>query len=260
MNISQNAFLLGDHNVYFYASSNEKRRVLFSNLKAGLDRGCSALYIASGENIEQIQVEMRAFGLKLDNPMKLKIVTSGQWYTPDGEFHADRVVKQYRSLIDESVDRGFEGLYVSADVADTFDYLSKNLTPWLKYENSLGRIFKLPMEAICAYHINQIISNSQALPQLLQGHKNTVTAKTANLIDNKKLYMDAATEEFNNILGEEATKTIFHYLEVTFKLTIDQIPDKVEEFNEKLQPTLGRATLLINQTILKNLYGKIELR
>jgi len=217
-----------------------------------------SIYIAGGENIEQIQVEMRAFGLKLDNPMKLKIVTSEQWYTPDGEFHADRVVKQFRRLIDESVDRGFKGLYVSADVADTFDYLSKNLTPWLKYENSLGRIFRFPMEAICAYRINQII-NSQALPQLLQGHKNTITPKNAEIVDNKKLYMDAATEEFNNILGEEATKIIFHYLEVTSKLAIDQIPDKVEEFNEMLQSILGRVTLLINQTILKNLYGKIEL-
>ena len=89
---------------------------------------CSALYIASRRTVAQIRVEMRNFGLGLDNSGRLKIVTSTQWYTPDGEFNADRVVERYKSLIDESIDRGLEGGIVSADVADTFDYLSNNLT------------------------------------------------------------------------------------------------------------------------------------
>jgi hypothetical protein len=63
-----------------------------SNLKAGMRGGCSALYIASRENVAQIRAEMRNFGLGLDNPARLKIVTSTQWYTPDGEFNVDRVV------------------------------------------------------------------------------------------------------------------------------------------------------------------------
>jgi len=119
---------LGDHDIFFYASSREKYETLFSNLKAGMRGGYSALYIASRENVAQIRAEMRNFGLELDNPERLKIVTSTQWYTPDGEFNADRVINQHKSLIDESIDRGLEGGIVSADVADTFDYLSNNLT------------------------------------------------------------------------------------------------------------------------------------
>lgn len=52
---------------------------------------------------------MQDFGLKLDDPLKLKIVASQEWYLSEGEFQADRVVEQYRSLVDENSDRGFEG-------------------------------------------------------------------------------------------------------------------------------------------------------
>jgi len=257
--VIQNA-LLGDHNLYFYESSKEKHSILFSNLKAGLDRGCSALYIASGEGIEPVQVEMQNFGLKLDEPMKLKILTSHQFYTPDGEFQIDRVVDQYRSLIDESLDRSLEGLYVSADAADTFDNLSKNhmVEEWLKYEKAFGRRFKFPMEAMCSYRIDQIGPSNQALLELIKAHKNTITAKTANFVDNEKLYMDAITEELNNIFGEEAAKIIFNYIESSLKIPRNQIPNKIENFNKVLDEILGRGVTIIEHSILKNLHEKVK--
>jgi hypothetical protein len=253
----QNA-TLGDHNIYFYTSPKEKYKVLFSNLRSGLDGSCSALYIAGGETIAKMKVKMRNFGLELDD-RKLKIVTSHQFYMPDGVFRVNRVVEQFKGLLDESIDRGFKGLYVSADVSDTFDRLSQNLTSWLSYENSFGRTFKFPIEAICTYRVDQIESNGQALLQLLQAHKNTLTAKTADLMDNEKLFMDALTEELNNIFGEKATKILFDYLETTFKLTRKQIPDKIEEFNKTLEAISNKkAATNIRLRILKNLHGKIE--
>lgn len=235
---------------------------MFSNLKAGLDKGCSALYLASGENIEQVQFEIENFGLKIDDPIKMKIVTSRHFYTPDGEFKADRVVERYRSLIDESVDKGFEGLYVSADVADTFDYLTKNLMAevWLKYENAWRRTFKFPMEAICAYHIDQIESKGQILLQLIQAHKNTITSRTAKFLDNKKLYLDAITEKINGIFSEEAVNIIFRFVERCFRIPRNQIPNKIEDFNKALESLLGEgATIILKQEILNNLRGRIEL-
>ena len=75
--------LLGDHNVCFFSSAKERYKILFSNLKAGLDNGCSGLYVASEENIEPIQFEMKKFGLDTDDPKKLKSITSHQFYMPD---------------------------------------------------------------------------------------------------------------------------------------------------------------------------------
>ena len=62
------------------------------NLWAGLKKGCSALYIASGESIEDVRGEMHDFGVSIDNAKTVTIMNSHQFYTPEGEFHADRVV------------------------------------------------------------------------------------------------------------------------------------------------------------------------
>ena len=252
---------LGDHNVCFYTSPQEKHKVLFSNLKAGLDKGYSAVYVASGENIEQVKVEMKNFGLRLNDPMKLKIVTSRQFYSSDEEFHTDRIIEQWRSLADESVDRGFGGLYVSSDLVNIFDYLTeKNMVEvWLKYENAIGRTFKFPMEAICAYHTDQIKSNEQALLQLIQAHKNTVTAKNLNFVNNEKIFMDTITVELENMLGKEATKIIFRFIEKRLKIPRNQIPDEIGGFNKALEDFLGSGATVIKKRMLENLHGKIEL-
>jgi len=253
-------FLLGDHSVYFYDSQKERQNLLLFNLKAGLDRGCSALCIVSGENLEQTQDEIEDFGLKLDKPGKLRIVESRQWYTVNGVFHADRVIEQFKCLVDESLDNGFEGLYVSGDAADMFDYLTKKrlVKSFLEYERSLGRTFEVPIEAICAYRIEQIELNSEALLQLLQAHKNTIT-KTGKFIDNEKLCVETLTKEFNDILSEEATEAVFSFTERHLKISRNQIPDKMEEFFEALKLILGdSASVLIVQNILKDLYEKVE--
>ena len=121
----QNAHL-GDHSVCFYASTEERQNVLFSNLKAGLDQDCSALYITSRENIEPVRAEMKNCGLTVDDPKKLKIMTSRQFYIPDGEFDVSRIVKHVRSILEDSLDRGFEGLYISSDASKVFDYMKNN--------------------------------------------------------------------------------------------------------------------------------------
>ncbi len=253
--------LLCDHNVYFYASPKEKNNVLFSNLKAGLDKGCSALYIASGENIEQVQVEMRKFGLELDDPMKLRIVTSRQFYIPNGAFHAYRVVEQFRSMVDESMDRGFEGLYVSGDAADTFDYFTKNgmTEAWFAYEKAFGRTFKFPIEAICAYSTDQIKLNAPAFLQLIQAHKNTVTTRDLNFVDNEKICMDAITGELYSILGEGATELIFSYLEKRLKIPRNIILARIGDFNQSLESILGNGAATLEKQILNKLHAKIEL-
>jgi len=248
-----------DHNLYFYTSSEKKHKLLFSNLKAGLDKGCSTLYIASGESIDNVKVEMKDFGLKVREPEKLRIVTSHQWYTLNGEFNADGVVKQYSSLIEESLDKGFEGLFISADVADTFNYLSGNLDPWLKYESSFSRGFKLEMEAICAYPVDQVESKSKVLLQLIQSHRNTITSKTETLIDNRKLCLDIISQELDDLFGEHMSKYIFNLVERDFKLPKRRIPDRIEQFNRVLESLFGHTiSMILRERILRTLTEELE--
>lgn len=178
---------LHDHNTYFYSDILRKHEVLFTNLKNGLNNRCQVLYIAGGESVIEAKTFMAYFGFRFDGSNKPKIVTNREWFTPDGTFDPNRVVEQYRQLLDDSLDRGFEGLYVSGDAADIFDYLKDDLSSWLKYESSIGRTFELPIAAICAYRTDQVKYRDEALLQLIQAHKKTITAETSTVLDNRKL-------------------------------------------------------------------------
>jgi hypothetical protein len=74
---------LGEHNLCFYSSTKQKHNMLFSNLKAGLDQGCSGFFGASEDNIEPVQLEMKKFGLKTNDHKKLRSITSYQFYAPN---------------------------------------------------------------------------------------------------------------------------------------------------------------------------------
>ena len=249
---------LGEHESFFYDSAKQKHRVLFSNLVTGIDAGCSTLYIASGESVDMIQAKLGTFGLKSDDPKQLRIVPSHQWYTPDGNFDAGRVVNQYRRLIDEALDNGFAGLYVSADASDTLDYLSKKgmVEAWMDYEHSLGTTFKFPMEAICAYDAEQIKSNSQLLFQLVKDHKHTISLKSETRISNEQLLRSTMYRQLKKILGETTTNSFFDYLE---NYNSAQNRPLTSEVGDLLQPILREGHSSIEQNILEEIYARLEL-
>lgn len=255
---------LGEHDTYFYDSIKQKHRVLFSNLVNGIDAGCSALYIASGESVDAVKAELGNFGLKTDDPQKIKIVTSHQWYTPDRDFNARRVVDQYRRLIDNAVDSGFAGLYVSADASDTFDYLYKKgmVKEWMEYEKSLGSTFKFPMEAICAYRAEQIKSNVQMLLQLVKGHKHAISLKTEKNILNDQLIRSTVFQQLKEILGKTITTITFDYLD-NYILTQNLSPP-TENFWDLIETILkegdSRMFSHIEQNIIKEICARIEFK
>ena len=230
--------LLGEHNTCFYESENVKHEILFSNLMAGADNGCSLLYISNGEETEDVKEELLNFGLKVDNPSSLKIVKNHEWYTPDGVLDANRIIEQCKELIHESSGKGSKGLYISADVADVFDCFSSNLESLLKLEKSFGRVFNLPVAAICAYRLNQALFSSEVFLQLVQAHKKTITPTT--FINNKFACFKTIIEVLNNLFGEHTTKIIFSYLEQRFRISPDQIPDRMEDFQRSLEQIYNR--------------------
>jgi hypothetical protein len=253
--------LLGEHNVCFYTSTKEKQNLLFSNLKAGLDQGCSGLYVAGEENIEQVQFEMRKFGLETDDPKKLRSIKSQQFYMPDGEFRVNRILEQVRSTLDESLDKGFEGLYVSADVSKFFEYITKKrmTEEWLEYEKDIGRKTSLPIERMCAYSINQVKTHDYLFFNLIQAHKNTVSVKKRDFLDNENLCRSTITEELKKILGVQATEYILAFLEKRLKTPRNQLLANIVDFNQGLEIVFGDGALSIEKHILKKLHKKIEL-
>lgn len=255
--------MLGDHESYFYDTFKEKQSILFSNLINGMKAGCSVLYIAGEDSIDFVQTELGNLGLKKGNPKKLKIISSYQWYTPDGDFNPKRVIDQYRSLTDEAMDNGFAGLYVSADASNTIDYLSKKgvINEWLDYEDSLGTTFKFPMAAICAYKKEQVILNTEMLLQLMKGHKNTISGKTGKIILNEQFIRSTVFQEFQKIFGNTITNIIFDYLDDTILAKNFSEPN-IRNFYYRLEciqkEGLPELFSTIEHEILKRLYAEIS--
>ena len=109
----------------------------------------------------------------------------------------------------------------------------------LEYEASLGRTLNLSMETICAYRTDQVTSNNHVLPQLIQAHKNTITPKTGNVLDNRTLYIDTFTEDLNDLLGKYAAEVIFYHVEKLLNISRDQFSDRVEDLEKSLESIFG---------------------
>jgi len=56
-------------------------------------------------------------------------------------------------------------------------------------------------------------------------------------------------ETLIRILGNEATRTIFNYLDNHYNLKKEEIPLKMDEFQDHLEDLLGRATKAIMKKI-----------
>ncbi len=250
---------LGEHETYFYAAPAEKHRCLFSNLIQGMNAGCSTLYISSGENVDAVRVALRQFGVKTDRLDQMHIVTSHDWFTPNGAFEGKSVVDQYRRLIDDALEKGLAGLYVSGDASDTLDYLSTAgmLEEWITYEHSYGTTFKFPMEAICSYNLEQVKSSPELVLQLIKGHKHTLTHRLDNRIINEQAIRQAVYRQLKNTLGPTTTDTFFDYLD--FHDPTQESVQGSENVWAVLESILREGDASLKQRVLTTLYEVIGL-
>jgi len=77
--------------------------------------------------------------------------------------------------------------------------------------------------------------------------------------DFNRLFSESLDETLNQILGDSLTKTLQHYLQSSFSLNKNDVPLRVEEFAEALEKTLGAEAMIIEKTIVKHLYAKLEI-
>ena len=79
-----------DHVILFYTNERDKHLVLFTYLKAGLDAGEAAVYVAGDESTSEIKQAMSDFGLDVEDHEKtgaLRVVDYRNWYIVRGEFN-----------------------------------------------------------------------------------------------------------------------------------------------------------------------------
>jgi len=141
-----------DHVILFYTNERDKHLVLFTYLKAGLDAGEAAVYVAGDESTSEIKQAMSDFGLDVEDHEKtgaLRVVDYRNWYIVRGEFNIGRTISLWKKALDEAVEKGFKGLRVAGEMACFFTH--NMINELVLYERALHRKLKIPLAAICAY-------------------------------------------------------------------------------------------------------------
>jgi hypothetical protein len=145
------------HVILFYYEPELKRRLLFAYLKAGLDNGEAAAYIASQETSEQIKQAMREFSIDVERyeaADALRVIPYTEWYYLDGYFDMRRTKNLWQRLYEQTSAKGFKGLRVTGEVSCFFD--RGDVNELVAYEESLHKKVELPMAVICAYDTSQV--------------------------------------------------------------------------------------------------------
>lgn len=146
-----------EHVALFYSTREDKRFILFSHLKAGLDSGGAGIYIATEETPNQVRHAMRTFGIDVDIFEKsgaLQVIHTRGGYVVEGKFSVSKTMEFWKRLFDELSAKGFKSVRVAAEMAYFFkNRLEKEA---LKYEKLLGKTLGLPSTAICAYNYNLV--------------------------------------------------------------------------------------------------------
>jgi len=76
----------------------------------------------------------------------------------------------------------------------------------------------------------------------------------------KRGLLEAMDESLNQVLGEAATQTIYFHLQRKFRLKRENIPENLEVFGLALERTFGIGALVIEKTIMENLYSRLSLK
>ena len=167
-----------DHVVMFYEYPEDKYRVLFEYLKAGLDSQEAVAYVAGvDETPSQVRMLLEKRGVDVDAceaKGMLQVMSYRDWYLVDGEFNVQRTITLWAGLLSDALAEGFKGLRVAGDVTWFFECGMKD--ELLEYENRLHRVLDVPLTAICAYSLPVLMEQNEAqlVVDLIKAHNNVI--------------------------------------------------------------------------------------
>lgn len=167
-----------DHVIMFYEYVEDKYRVLFDFLKAGLDAQEAVAYVAGvDETSSQVKSYLEKHGIDVDAHEKmgmLKVMSYKDWYLVDGEFDGQRTITLCTKLLSDVLADGFKGLRAVGDVTWFFKRNMKE--ELLEFENSLHRVLDLPLIGVCAYSLPVLVEQNevQLVVDLIKAHNNVI--------------------------------------------------------------------------------------
>ncbi|MEM2122352.1 MAG: MEDS domain-containing protein [Candidatus Bathyarchaeia archaeon] len=166
-----------DHVILFYSNPEDKHLVLFTYLKAGLDNGEAAAYVAGEESVAEVRRAMKNFGFDvegLEEKNALKVIDYRDWYIIEGKFETSKTMELWKKLYEEAVSKGFKGLRVTGETSCFFKHgMVREL---VDYEAALHRALELPIAAICAYNTDVVAREGEGelFLDLIKAHSTVI--------------------------------------------------------------------------------------
>jgi len=111
-----------DHCISFYRTPEEKRATLFNFLKAGLDRGEGAVYVAGDDAPEVILKAMLDYGLDvrgLEKEGLLNVIDYDGWYIVDGKVEIAGIIALWARTYERALETGLRD-YMPVERWDAF--------------------------------------------------------------------------------------------------------------------------------------------
>jgi len=163
---------LGDHAVLFYDTEDIKRDISYPFLQTGLLKGEAVVYIVSEHKLDAEEQEIKWHGINFDQLREkaFTIISAEEWYIRKGRVHAETLIANAQTLINEKQTAGFTGIRFAAEIGALIENAtSKEL---LRYEALLNRQFPLNVCVLCSYDTNRL--DEETFIQLNQSHGHSI--------------------------------------------------------------------------------------
>ncbi len=147
----------GTHFCQFYQDEKDLADLLLPYFKAGLEGNEFCMWVTSeplGRDKAKAALESEIESLdEYFRKGQLAILDYRDWYTPDGTFDSDRVLRGWVRKLDDALQRGFDGLRLSGN---TFWLEKSGWRDFTEYEAAVdAAIGRRRMIALCTYSLTK---------------------------------------------------------------------------------------------------------
>jgi two-component system, sensor histidine kinase PdtaS len=174
----------GTHFCEFHSTREELADTLVPYFAAGLQQDEFCLWVTSDPSgVEGAEIGLRKAAPDLDRYLdmgQIEIWDCRDWYLRGGHFDADRVFGQWVEKEKRSLDTGYKGLRVTADMA----WLEKGDWPdFMAYEAEVNRVLPqhrmiglctYPLDGCPADAVKEVVRNHQFAPGRIAGERDLI--------------------------------------------------------------------------------------
>jgi hypothetical protein len=70
---------------------------------------------------------------------------------------------------------------------------------------------------------------------------------------------ESVNETFADLFGENVRSSLYRYLEESFSIPRDEIPDRIQDFESAMDKMLGRSSKTLGKVVVRKLSNKVGL-